>query len=134
MDLKEERHMILDMVADGKITVEEAKLLLDALEQSAGKTEAEDDFFTTPGMDFHIPEIRMPNIPHIVNRAYRHARPHIHSSIDDLEDVRDELEDEVDNLREEMEKLKEETQRMQEELRRKVETAFHPDHDVTWDQ
>ncbi len=134
MDLKEERHMILDMVAEGKITVEEAKQLLDALEQSASANETDDDFFSTPGMDFHIPEIRMPNIPRIVNRAYRRAAPHIYSSINDLEDVRDELEDEVDNLREEMEKLKEETQRMQEEFRRKVETTFHPERDEDWNQ
>ena len=38
MDLKEERNMILDMVAEGRITVEDAKQLLDALEKSARKS------------------------------------------------------------------------------------------------
>ena len=112
MDLKDERNMILDMVSEGKITVEEAKQLLDALEQSARKSEREDDFI---GPAFDIPMPQMPDISRIVNRATQRAyrrtmhMPRVFHNLEDLEDMRDELEDEVERLREQLEELKEQT-------------------------
>lgn len=121
MDLKEERNMILDMVAEGRINVEEAKQLLDALEKSAPAREDEDEFIASPEMDFHIPEVHIPNVSRIVSRAYRHAIPKVYSNLADLDDMRDELEDEMERLREELEELKGETRRMKKEEKRSPE-------------
>jgi hypothetical protein len=133
MDLKEERNMILDMVAEGRINVDEAKQLLDALEKSARASEEEDEFISTPGMDFHIPEIRMPNIPRIVNRAYRRAVPRVYSNLTDLDDIRDDLEDEMERMREELEELKEEARRIKEDAREQGEEFRQRRKEEDWE-
>ena len=122
MDLKEERNMILDMVAEGRINVEEAKQLLDALEKSARLAKDEDEFFSTPGVDVHIPEVRIPNVNRIINRAYRKAMPKAYSNLVDMDDMRENLEAEMERLREQMEALKEETRRIKKE-------PWHPEED-----
>ena len=138
MDLKEERNMILDMVAEGKITVEEAKQLLDALEQSVRENEPDDDFFVAPNIDFQMP--KMPDISRIVNRATkrasRHARkmPRVFYDMDDLSDIRDNLEEEVERLREEMEEMKEEARRVHEEARHVHEEEKNRLDEEDWDE
>ena len=132
MDLKEERNMILDMVAEGRITVEDAKQLLDALEKSARKRESGEEFFTTPGMDFHIPEVRIPDVSRIVNRAYRHAMPHVHGRIEGLEDMRENLEDQIENLRDELERLRDEYQKMAEDIEEANIQKKHAKDEEDW--
>ena len=131
MDLKEERNMILDMVAEGRITVEDAKQLLDALEKSARRREKNEEFISSPPMDFHIPEVRIPNVEHIINRAYRKAMPHVHSRLEGLEDMREDLQDEIEHLREELDKLKEEYEKMGEEIKKQAEQR-HPRDEEDW--
>jgi hypothetical protein len=131
MDLKEERNMILDMVAEGRITVDDAKQLLDALEKSARKHDGKDEFIASPGMDFHIPEVRIPNVGNIINRAYRHARPKIHTHFGDLEDIREDMEDEIERLRDQLNALKEESARMAEELKKQTGQPRRNEEDWT---
>ena len=72
------------------------------LKKAPGSREVEDEFFTSPGMDFHIPEVHIPNVGNIVNRAYRKAMPKIHGHFSDLEEMREGMEDELDALREQL--------------------------------
>jgi len=121
MDLKEERNMILDMIAEGKISVEEAKQLLDALEQSAEGEESPEDFFDPQTFEPSFNNMRIPNIPRIVNnarsKAYRHAyhRLDMDSTLDSLENAREELENELQRMREELKDLHKEEERMRKE-------------------
>lgn len=116
MDMKEERNMILDMVAEGRINVEEAKQLLDALEKSARARKDEEEFFRIPEMDIHIPEVPpIPNVSRIINRAYRKAGAKVYSRMSDLEDIRGDLEEEMERMREELEAIKEEARRIKED-------------------
>jgi histidinol dehydrogenase len=124
MDFREERNMILDMVAEGRITVEDARQLLDALEASAKKTpEPRDDFFTTPGFDFHVPEVRIPNVDRIVQHAVRHATPGFHGMRDEFDEMRGSMEDELENLRVQIEDLKEQARHITEEIEQQVREA-----------
>ena len=125
MDLTEERNIILDMVAEGRISVDEAKQLLDALEISNRKKEPADDFCVSPGMDFHIPEVRVPNVNRIIHNAYRHAKPGFDFHSEDLDEMRDKLEDEMEILRDEMEMLKEETKNISEEIKEQLREHKH---------
>ena len=129
MDFKEERNMILDMVAEGRITVDDAKQLLDALEKSASKKNPDDEFFVSPGMDFHIPEVRIPNVNHIINRATRRSMPGFVMHSSDLEDLRENLEDEMERLREQLEILKEEAGRIAEEIKEQAREHNHHGED-----
>ena len=138
MDLKEERNMILDMVAEGKITVEEAKELLDALEKSVKENEAGDDFFVAPNIDFQMPE--MPDFSRIVNRAtkraYRHAKkmPKVFYDMDDMAEIHDDLKEEVERLKEEMETLKEEARHVHEEAMHVQEEEQTNLDEEEWDE
>ena len=129
MDLKEERNMILDMIAEGKITVEEAKQLLDALEKSTRTRPEEDEFFGPrwphgPG-NVHKPHGRMPygHIPHvadipdipdisrIVEQAYAEAMPDMVDELANLNDVRSDLQEEINRMQAELDSLKVERKR-----------------------
>ncbi|MEM5773485.1 MAG: hypothetical protein AAGU05_00680 [Anaerolineaceae bacterium] len=118
MDFSEERNMILDMVAEGRISVEDAKQLLDALEKSARKQkQTDDDFFVTPGMDFHVPEVRVPNVGRIVRHAIRGSMPGYRFNSEEADEIRENLEEELETLREEMETLREQARNITEELK-----------------
>lgn len=123
MDFKEERNMILDMVAEGRITVDDAKSLLDALEKSSLKKHPEttDDFFVTPGMDFHVPEVHIPNVNRIVRQAIRNSVPGYRINGEEMDEVRA-------NLREEMESLREQMELLAEEIKEKVKEAAREQH------
>ncbi len=121
MDFSEERNMILDMVAEGRISVDDAKQLLDALEKSASKKKKpEDDFFVTPGMDFHVPEVRIPNINRIVRHSMRGFPPGFRVGGEEVDEIREDLEEELENLREEIESLKEQARNITEEIKEQV--------------
>jgi polyhydroxyalkanoate synthesis regulator phasin len=121
MDMKEERNMILDMIAEGKITVEEAKQLLDALEQGAEGEDIPDDYFDPQIFDTSFNNMRLPYIPNIINKstrkAFRHAyhRMDMDSAMDGLENAREDLEDELQRMREELKDLHKEADRMRKE-------------------
>lgn len=121
MDLKEERNMILDMIAEGKITVEEAKQLLDALEQSA-EDDTSEDSFDPQFFDTTFSDMRFPNVPHIISKATRKAyrkmqdrQLDMDSMMDGLENAREDLEDELQRMRDELNELHKEADRMRKE-------------------
>jgi thiamine kinase-like enzyme len=124
MDLKEERNMILDMIAEGKISVEEAKQLLDALEQSAAGDDTSESFFDAQDFGTSFDEMRMPNIPRIVNRATQKAyrrmqeRRNMDPTLDGLEDAREDLEDAREDLEDELQRMREELKELQKEAER----------------
>lgn len=113
MDLKEERHMILDMVSDGKISVEEAKRLLDALEQSGHDKRSARRRRRRRTVEIPIPP-PMPDIQKIVRSSLRPMAPYMEMAYEDLEE---ELDEQREKMKAQQEGMQEELERMREELR-----------------
>ena len=119
MDLKEERHMILDMVSEGKISVEEAKQLLDTLEQSVRDKRSSRRRGGRRTVEFQIPP--MPDIPKIVRRSLRPLEPYMEMAYDDLEAQFKEMEEELECVREELRIMREDTHQDMEGIKQDME-------------
>ncbi|MCJ7622386.1 MAG: hypothetical protein MUO76_02700 [Anaerolineaceae bacterium] len=113
MDLKEERHMILDMVSEGKISVEEAKTLLDALEQSRPDKRSARRMHGHRTVEIPIPP--MPDVQKFMRSSLRPLAPYMDMAYEDLEE---ELEEQREKIKEQREKMKEQQEELQEELER----------------